>query len=292
MRRSSSLSKVRIAGLAAATAVAVLVPATAASASGGGATGSDLQVSGSASTGSPGPGAPYSYTFGVKNGGPDTATSVRFQDPLPAGTVFNFATLNGSTLPCAAFGELSGGTTVSCSLGDLAKGGGGTVVVGVNAPLTLSSYVDTGSVSSPSPDPAPGNNAATVGVTVKASNKNGVNDTTPPAAVPCATLAGVSAPVGYYLTWAAIWNTFSVKSCSSVTEVVGVEVTETNVATGTVDYDVVSATSLTAGQNLSQVLDNDFAPFDTTYRVAFTVTDSAGNVLAAASVPATTPPPQ
>ena len=292
MLGSTLRSKYRLGRLAAATVLALVLPATAASASGGGSvTGSDVALSGSASTNSPNPGTPYSYTFQVKDSGPDTATSVVLRDPLPAGTVFNYATLNGSTLPCAAFGQLSGGTTVSCNLGDLPRGGQGTVVISVNAPLTVSSYSDTATVSSTSSDPVPANNAATVTVTVKASNKNGVNDTAPLAAVPCATLAGVSAPVGYYLTWAAIWNTFSVKSCSAATEIVNVEVTETD-PSGFVAYDVVYATTLTAGQNLSQVLDNDFAAYSTTYNVAFTVTDTSGNQLAASSVVATTPPPQ
>lgn len=292
MRRSSPHSKNRIVRLAAVTLLAVLVPATAASASGGTSTGSDIQVSGSASNRSPNPGTPYSYTFRVRNSGPDTATAVTFRDPLPAGTIYNYATLNGSTLPCAAFGDLTGGTTVGCNLGDLAKGAQGSVVVSVNAPLTLASYDNTGTAAPTSADPNTTNNAATVSVTLKASNKNGVNDVAPTSPVPCATLAGVSAPVGYYLTWAAIWNTFSVKSCSSATEIVNVHVTETNAATGLNDYDVTYATTLTSGQNLSQVLDNDFAPFTTTYTVSFTVTDTSGNVLATASVPCTTPPPQ
>ena len=45
---------------------------------GGSATagGADLQVSGSASTGSPNAASSYSYTFGVKNSGPDVAAGV------------------------------------------------------------------------------------------------------------------------------------------------------------------------------------------------------------------------
>jgi hypothetical protein len=102
----------------------------------------------------------------------------------------------------------------------------------------------------------------------------------------------LSAPVGYYLTYAAIWNTFTVRSCSTSTETVNVEVTETNQTTGAVDYDVIWAMSLLSAQNSSMVLDNDFAPFNTTYAVGFTVTDTSGNVLATASVVTTTPAPQ
>jgi len=289
--------------LASITALSTLflLPASTALAAGGTTTGADLQVAGSASTGSPAAGTAYSYTFQVKNAGPDVATGVVFSDPLPAGTVYNYATDNGSTLPCAAFGNLTGGATVSCNLGDIAKGGAATVVVNVNAPTTASTYSDTGSVSSTASDPQPGNNAVTVTVQVKVAtgggggggvNKGGVNDTTPATAAPCAALGNMSAPVGYYSTYAAIWNTFTLRSCSSSTETVNVEVTETNQATGLIDYDVVYPFSLIAAQNASMVLDNDFAPFNTTYTVGFTATDASGNVLATGSVVATTPPPQ
>jgi uncharacterized repeat protein (TIGR01451 family) len=286
--------KFRLGGFAAVTALALLAPASAAFASGGTATtGADLQVSGSSSTGSPAPGAAYSYTFQVKNNGPDSASSVVVNDPLPAGTIYNYATANGSTLPCAAFGDLNGGTTASCNLGTIAKGGQATVVVNVNAPQSASTYSNTGTATSSTSDPVATNNAVTVTVQVKASNKNGINDVVPAAPVPCAGLGGVAAPTGYYSVWAAIWNTFTVRSCSTSSESLNVEVTETNIATGLVDYDVIVPMSLLSGQNISMVLDNDFAPFNTTYTVAMTVTDSTtGTVLATSSIGATTPPPQ
>jgi uncharacterized repeat protein (TIGR01451 family) len=280
--------------LAAVTVVALVAPASAAFASGGNTTtGADLQVSGSASTGSPAPGAAYSYTFQVKNNGPDPASSVVFSDPLPTGTVYNYATANGSTLPCAAFGDLNGGTTASCNLGTIAKGAQATVVVNVNAPQAASTFSNTGTATSSSSDPVATNNAVTVTVQVKTSNKNGVNDLAPVVATPCAGLGGLAAPTGYYSIWAAIWNTLTVRSCSTSTETVSVEVTETNVATGLVDYDVIVPMTLIAGQNVSMVLDNDFAPFNTTYTVAMTVSDpTTGTLLATGSVSATTPPPQ
>jgi hypothetical protein len=133
----------------------------------------------------------------------------------------------------------------------------------------------------------------TVTVQVKASNKNGINDVVPAAPVPCAGLGGLAAPTGYYSVWAAIWNTFTVRSCSTSSETLNVEVTETNTATGLVDYDVIVPMALISGQNISMVLDNDFAPFNTTYTVAMTVTESTtGTVLATGSIGATTPPPQ
>lgn len=294
--------RVRGASFAVLSALFLMAPVAPAFASGGTTSGSDLQITGSASTGSPAPGAAMTFTFQVKNSGPDTATGVVVNDPLPADTVFNYATLNGSTLPCATFGNLAGGATESCTVGNLAKGGSATVVVSLNAPLTAVAFSNVGSVTATSVDPNLTNNSATVNVTVKASggggggggvNKGGVNDTgTPTVAAPCASLVNLSAPVGYYSTFAAIWNTFTVKSCSSSTEVVNVQVTETNAATGSVDYDLTYPFSLTATQSASVVLDNDFAPFNTTYTVTMTATDASGNVLSTGSVSATTPPPQ
>ena len=92
--------------------------------------GADLQVSGSASTGSPNPGATFSYTFQVKNSGPVSATATTLTDALPAGTGLVGATANGASAACAAAGAV-----VSCSLGDLASGGQGTVVVTLTAPV-------------------------------------------------------------------------------------------------------------------------------------------------------------
>ncbi|MFA5883601.1 MAG: hypothetical protein WDA60_07110 [Acidimicrobiia bacterium] len=220
---------------------------------GGTATGADLQLTGSASTNSPDPGSVYSYSFLVKNSGPADATGVVFRDPIPNTVVPNYATVNGSVLPCVGIGDPS----------DVA-------------------------------DPQPANNAKTVSVAVKAPTggvcKGGVCDTVPaPVAAPCVTLTSVSAPVGYYSIWAAVWNDFTLQSCSTGSESVTVEVTETNVATGSVDYSVVMPTTLAASQNLSYVLDNDFAPFSTTYLVSYVVRDSSGTVLASASTTATTP---
>ena len=261
---------------------------------GGTATGADLQLTGSASTNSPDPGSVYSYTFLVKNSGPADATGVVFRDPVPNTVVPNYATVNGSVLPCVGIGDPSGGSTYECTVGTIVKGGQATVVVNVTAPEVATAIDDTASVTSDVADPQPANNTKTVSVTVKAPTggvcKGGVCDTVPtPVAAPCVTLTSVSAPVGYYSIWAAVWNDFTLQSCSTGSESVTVEVTETNVATGSVDYSVVMPTTLVPSQNLSYVLDNDFAPFSTTYRVDYVVRDSSGAVLASASTTATTP---
>jgi hypothetical protein len=129
------------------------------------------------------------------------------------------------------------------------------------------------------------------------SGGGGVHDptttTTAPAPAPaCATLANVTAPVGYYLTYAALWNDFTVKSCSGSIHTVNIHVTNTNRLTGAVDYDVTYAYSVGALANVNGVIDNDFAPFNTDYDVRIEARDESGNLLDSATTVATTPPPR
>jgi uncharacterized repeat protein (TIGR01451 family) len=155
--------KFRTKWFAVVLALATFAPASAAFAAGGSTGGgADLQVSGSASTGSPSAGSSFSYTFQVKNSGPDSATAAAFSDALPAGTGYNFATVNGSSTPCSILN-----TTVSCDLGAIASGGQATVVINAYAPVTVGTYPDTGTVASGTADPNSANNSVTVTVQVK-----------------------------------------------------------------------------------------------------------------------------
>jgi uncharacterized repeat protein (TIGR01451 family) len=264
-------------------------------AGGGTATGADLQISGSASTGSPDPGAVYTYSFTVKNSGPSAAAGVVLSDQVPAGTTPNLAMVQGGNNPCPIWGDLDGTSTWRCDLGTLAKGGQATVIVSVVAPEVAQAIVNTASVAAATTDPKPTNNVSTVNVAVKAPTggvcKGGVCDTVPqPQAASCAVLTSVTAPVGYYSVWAAVWNDFTIQSCSTTMETVTVQVTERNVANGGIEYDITYPVTLQPGQNLGMVLDNDFAPFNTTYDISYTVRDSSGTVLGTASTRATTPP--
>ena len=141
---------------------------------GGAATtgGADLQVSGSASTGSPNAGAAFSYTFQVKNSGPDSATSATFSDTLPAGVGYNVATVNGSAASCSNVD-----VTVSCDLGALASGGQATVIINAYAPATVGTYSNTGTATSGVPDPNTANNSVTVTVQVKAPSTDTIKVT-------------------------------------------------------------------------------------------------------------------
>src|SRR4051812_25685985 len=116
-------------------------------------------------------------------------------------------------------------------------------------------------------------------------NKGGVKDTTATPPVPCATIVSLSAPVGYYSVYAALWNTYTIRSCANGgNQTYTVRVRNINDATGVADWDVTSSYALTGGQNSGTVLDNDFAPFDTTYTVEVDVSDSAGNLLGSQSM--------
>ena len=161
------MSRSLVSTLAATAAIAVLGPASTALAAGGGGTGADLQISGSASLGSPVSGEPFSYTFPVKNSGPQAAFGTTFTDQLPAGTVVTAAGGDGSAggVSCTTAAD-AGRPIVSCTLGTILSGGQSGVRINVDAPASPGTYANTGSVSSTISDPKPSNNAATVTVKV------------------------------------------------------------------------------------------------------------------------------
>jgi uncharacterized repeat protein (TIGR01451 family) len=84
-------------------------------------------------------------------------SAVTLTDPLPSGVTFVSAT--------PSHGTCTGGTTVTCNLGDLAAGALATVriVVRTGGAAVLT---NTASVASASPDPNPANNTASVPTTV------------------------------------------------------------------------------------------------------------------------------
>lgn len=129
---------------------------------------SDIQISGSASTGSPNPGSAYTYTFQIKNSGPNDASSAVFTDTLPGGIVYNNATVNGATSACTSVNDGTGIITVSCELGTITKGSQSIVIVSLNAPTIAGTFSNTGIAVSSVNDPLPANNAVTVSIQVKA----------------------------------------------------------------------------------------------------------------------------
>jgi uncharacterized repeat protein (TIGR01451 family) len=122
----------------------------------------DLQVTGFASTGSPKAGSTFTYTFQVKDNGPQPAPGVSFADVIPAGETFVSASTNLVGQTCG----VSAGQ-VSCGLGDLAVGAQANVTITVIAPSTPTTITDTATVSMTVTDLKPSNNAVAVTVQVK-----------------------------------------------------------------------------------------------------------------------------
>jgi uncharacterized repeat protein (TIGR01451 family) len=117
----------------------------------------DLSVT---KTDSPDPvtvGKPLTYTVTVTNNGPNDATAVTMSDTLPSGVTFVSAT--------PSQGSCSGTSTISCSLGTLAKGAS-TAVTLVVTPTVAGTLSNTARVSATESDPDPDNNTATAVTTV------------------------------------------------------------------------------------------------------------------------------
>src|SRR5262249_55555735 len=104
-------------------------------------------------------GANLTYTVTVTNNGPSAATAVTLTDTLP----------HGSTLVSATptRGTCSGTWSLSCSIGNLAKGATTTTTIVVTAPTTAGSISSTASVAGNETDLVPGNNSASDSATVK-----------------------------------------------------------------------------------------------------------------------------
>ncbi|CAM3715836.1 hypothetical protein [Nocardioides zeicaulis] len=103
-------------------------------------------------------GTDATYTIVATNTGPSTARSVQVTDPVPGSlTYVSSGTSRGS---CAAAGTP---TTVTCDVGDLAPGESATVTVRAHTPADGSARgaSNTATATSPTTDPAPGNNSAT-----------------------------------------------------------------------------------------------------------------------------------
>ena len=181
------MRRLLIASFAAAAVAAGLIPSTALAA--GTTTGADIQVSGSSNLGSPVQGQPYTYTYQVKNSGPQDAPSVTFTDDLTAGTVAYAQVLGGTfTTQCTHIGDGTGGTLISCAF-PLAKGGQVNISESVNAPTTIGTFANTGTATPTNlTDPNPANNSATVSVKVGS--------------------AACSLPAGQPTTTGVVWNKY------------------------------------------------------------------------------------
>lgn len=159
------MSGLRIRFLAAAALVALVAASSALA--GGGTTGADIQVSGSSNLGSPVQGQPYTYTYQVKNSGPQGDQGVVFTDDLTAGSLSGVQALMNGYIPerCSSTSDGNGGTLATCYLG-LEKGSFATITLNVNAPSTIGSFSNTGTATASLTDPQPSNNSSSVNVKV------------------------------------------------------------------------------------------------------------------------------
>jgi uncharacterized repeat protein (TIGR01451 family) len=207
----------RSAVIVAAVGLGTVAPGQiAAHASGGTTSGADLQISGSASGGSQAPGAAYTYTYQVKNAGPQTATAATLTNPLNRGIAVSTATVNGNSAACSLATDSTGLVTVTCNLGDIASGGQVTVVENATAPTVNGTYYDSPFVQSTVTDPNGTNNEFTVAIKV--------SGTPPLVNGPCATM---TVPSQLTVSFVSSTNqaptvtetmSASVTSCSALTQ--------------------------------------------------------------------------
>jgi uncharacterized repeat protein (TIGR01451 family) len=119
----------------------------------------DLQISGSSNNGAPLVGSAFSYTFQVKDNGPQGASGVTFDDTLPA--TVSLTAFSTSLGTCVAGASPN---SVHCDVGDLAVGQQSTIVVTAVATAT-GAATNTATVGMVGTDTHPANNS--VGVTVQ-----------------------------------------------------------------------------------------------------------------------------
>ncbi len=162
------------------------------------------------------------YTISVTNNGPDAAKGVAVVQNLGPGEVFVTGSASQGTVTAS-------GSTVSCSLGNMAAGSNATINIVVQ-PTTTGVVFSTATVSSSIPDTDTSDNSATVGVLVN-----------PPLADLAIALTGNVSPVplGGLLTY-----TVSVTNRGPVT---AQNVTVTNLLPSIVSVVSVSSSQGTSG---------------------------------------------
>jgi uncharacterized repeat protein (TIGR01451 family) len=121
-------------------------------------TGADLSVV-KTSSANPSTGSSLTYTINVHNGGPDPATGVIVNDPIPSGTTFVSCVPSQGTCTGPAVGTNG---TVTANLGGMALSSNATITIVVNVTASAgSTLVNTAVVSSAVTDPNPANNSST-----------------------------------------------------------------------------------------------------------------------------------
>jgi uncharacterized protein (TIGR01370 family) len=116
--------------------------------------------------------ANLSYTFNIKNVGPNAATNLKFTDTIPANA--KYVSSNPSQGTCSVSGNV-----LTCALGSLALNASAQMTVVLNSSVA-GTLVNTASVSASEVDPVTTNNASSVITTVQSAPTT----TPPPAPTP------------------------------------------------------------------------------------------------------------
>src|SRR5262249_38615838 len=105
-------------------------------------------------------GQQFTYTLSVSNGGPNDAIGVTVTDTLPTGVTF----------VSASSGCTNASGTVTCAVGNLAKGANAPATIVVTAPSTAGTITNTAAVAGQPTDPNTANNTASAMTTVEATS--------------------------------------------------------------------------------------------------------------------------
>ncbi|HKH16824.1 MAG TPA: Calx-beta domain-containing protein [Solirubrobacteraceae bacterium] len=136
-------------------------------------TSGDLSITQSDSPDPAAPGQEVAYTLTVHNNGPDAAAAVQVEDTLPSGAGVTIGAITTSKGSCAA----PAGGKVVCSLGSMPSGSTETVTVHATR-ASAGTLTNAATVSSPSEDANPGNNATTETTTVQPLATLSIDDVT------------------------------------------------------------------------------------------------------------------
>ncbi len=152
----------------------------------------DLSITKTDSPDPVGAGNTLTYTITVSNAGPSVAASASMTDTLPVGTTFASLTSPGGW--SCTFPAVGSGGTVACStLGTMPIASSAfTLVVTVSpAAASGSTITNTATVSSPTTDPAPGNNSATATTSVVVAAMSPAFTVVPTSVAPGQSLTGL-----------------------------------------------------------------------------------------------------
>ncbi|HEU4386911.1 MAG TPA: DUF11 domain-containing protein [Blastocatellia bacterium] len=127
----------------------------------------DLTVSKSGSPGTVVTGNNITYTINFSNGGPDAATTVMVQDPVPAGTTFVSASVTSGAGWSISAPAVGGTGTVTFSKASVANGETAVFSIVVKAASAMG-ISNTVAATSAATDPNPGNSTSTASTAVAA----------------------------------------------------------------------------------------------------------------------------